>query len=317
MNQDIEKKSMNNTYKLSVIIPAFNYAHLLLQALESVFQQNEEQVQVCVVNDGSTDNTADVIQPYLNSTTLKEGRFIYLEQKNQGPSAARNNGIAHVKGEYVLFLDADDALEDGALKEIINFLTNKPEADFLIGGHYVINKKGDKKYHKADALPENVEQRFVDYIDGKISVSNGASVFRRSFFSRVKYNEALRQIEDVPVFAKALTMSYCYRCDFAFAKIFKHDDSLRNNLGLAKKTNIELLADDLFDANYLPPSLIKYKKRFYGNRCLSLFRRLYKAKQYQSARTYFYKAFFIVPVRALSWRYLSKYIRCLAKANKE
>ncbi len=305
----------SNTYKLSIIIPAFNYGHLLPRAIDSVLQQNEARVQVCVVNDGSTDNTTETMAAYLNNDNFQGDHFIYLEQENQGPSAARNTGIANVSGEYILFLDADDALVEKSLTAILAVLDSKPDADFLIGGHYVVNKEGKAKYHEADTLHKNKVQRFVDYIDGKTSVSNGASIFRRAFFSRVKYNEQLRQIEDVPVFAKALTMDNCYRCDFAFANIFKHDDSLRNNLGLAKKTNIDLLADDLFDAQYLSGDFLKYKKRFYGNRCLSLFRRLYKAKQYQSARTYFYKAFFIVPFRALSWSYLSKYLRCVGKAN--
>jgi glycosyltransferase involved in cell wall biosynthesis len=85
----------------SVVIPTYNRAHLLPQALESVFAQEEKDFEILVVDDGSTDDTEAVLARY-------EGRVRVLRQKNSGPAAARNLGIENARGDYVAFLDSDD-----------------------------------------------------------------------------------------------------------------------------------------------------------------------------------------------------------------
>jgi len=87
--------------KISVVIPTYNNAHFLPEALDSVFAQTFGDVEIIVVNDGSTDNTREVVRAY--------GRtLIYVEQENSGPARARNKGVSFARGEYVAFLDADD-----------------------------------------------------------------------------------------------------------------------------------------------------------------------------------------------------------------
>lgn len=88
---------------ISVIIPTFNHGGLVLQTLESVFAQTLSDYEVIVVNDGSPDNTAEVLAPL-----VRAGRIIYIEQPNSGQAAARNRGFAEAKGEYIAFLDDDD-----------------------------------------------------------------------------------------------------------------------------------------------------------------------------------------------------------------
>jgi glycosyltransferase involved in cell wall biosynthesis len=86
---------------ISVIIPAYNYARYLREAIDSVFAQTYPALELIVVDDGSTDDTPDVVAAYGN-------RIRAIRQQNQGVSAARNSGIAAARGEYVSFLDADD-----------------------------------------------------------------------------------------------------------------------------------------------------------------------------------------------------------------
>jgi glycosyltransferase involved in cell wall biosynthesis len=89
---------------VSVIIPAYNAADYIGVALASVFGQSYTDFEVIVINDGSTDSERLelAIGPYLS-------RIIYLKQQNRGPSAARNLGIQHARGEYLAFLDSDDS----------------------------------------------------------------------------------------------------------------------------------------------------------------------------------------------------------------
>ncbi|MFA5014770.1 MAG: glycosyltransferase [Actinomycetota bacterium] len=91
--------------KISVIIPCYNSARYLPSALDSVFSQTYQDFEVIAIDDGSTDSTREVLDIFLSKYPDK---LRYLYQQNQGPSAARNKGIRHSKGEYVAFLDTDD-----------------------------------------------------------------------------------------------------------------------------------------------------------------------------------------------------------------
>ncbi len=101
--------------KVSVIIPTYNNAEFLSQAIESVIAQTHKDIEIIVVDDGSTDNTRDVMQGYA-------GRAIYIRQENAGPSKARNAGILRAKGEYIAFLDADDVWFPNKIEEQLKTL---------------------------------------------------------------------------------------------------------------------------------------------------------------------------------------------------
>lgn len=93
---------------LSFIIPTYNTVHLLPRCLDSIYNQDipEDRFEVIVVNDGSTDNTETICENYKR----RHQNLIYLKQKNQGQGAARNKGLDRARGEFVMFVDSDDAL---------------------------------------------------------------------------------------------------------------------------------------------------------------------------------------------------------------
>ena len=97
---------MNNP-KVSIIVPCYNQAQYLSEALQSVLGQTYENWECIIVNDGSPDNTKEVAQEWVK----KDSRFIYLYKENGGLSSARNAGLDIAKGDYVQFLDADDILQ--------------------------------------------------------------------------------------------------------------------------------------------------------------------------------------------------------------
>jgi glycosyltransferase involved in cell wall biosynthesis len=114
---------------VSVIIPVFNGARYLGEALDSVFNQSYPSLEVIVVNDGSTDQTAKIACGYPG--------VHYLHQSNQGVSAARNLALDAAKGEYMAFLDADDIWKPEKLTLQLNFMLNNP--DILITGSNAVN----------------------------------------------------------------------------------------------------------------------------------------------------------------------------------
>jgi len=111
-----------NTPSVSVIIPAHNAQRFLAEAIESVLAQSHPLVECIVVDDGSTDQTAEVAGRYGD-------RVRYLHQENAERSAARNNGLSRATGDYVCFLDADDYLAPDKIAEQLAFLEAHPEYD--------------------------------------------------------------------------------------------------------------------------------------------------------------------------------------------
>lgn len=92
---------------ITIVMPAYNVAHYIPRAIESVLQQDYEHWELIIINDGSTDNTLDVIESFAQ----KDSRIKWVNQENQGVSAARNRGLSLAQGRYITFLDADDFYE--------------------------------------------------------------------------------------------------------------------------------------------------------------------------------------------------------------
>ena len=92
---------------VSIIIPCYNQGNLLVNALGSVLKQSLSAWECIIINDGSTDNSAEIAKAFC----AKDKRFTYIYQQNGGSATARNTGLKHVQGKYIQFLDADDIIE--------------------------------------------------------------------------------------------------------------------------------------------------------------------------------------------------------------
>lgn len=112
--------------RISVIIPSFNHGKYLGEAIDSVLQQTYSPLEVIVIDDGSTDNTSDVIKPYLS-------RIQYHHQPNAGIAAARNAGIQLAQGDYLAFLDADDKWSADKLKFQSQVMREDSTLDMIFG----------------------------------------------------------------------------------------------------------------------------------------------------------------------------------------
>ena len=119
---------------VSVIIPCYNHAQFLAQAVESVLTQSYSDFEIIVVDDGSTDNTTEVVRRH------SPVRYVY--QENAGLSSARNTGLRHSRGKFLVFLDADDRLLPHALETGVGCIRERPECAFVSGRCRVIDSKG-------------------------------------------------------------------------------------------------------------------------------------------------------------------------------
>ncbi|MBP5502617.1 MAG: glycosyltransferase family 2 protein [Bacteroidales bacterium] len=127
---------------VSVIIPAYNYAHYLPFTIDSVVEQSLSDWECLIIDDGSTDNTKDVAEKY----SVADRRIKYFYKANGGLSSARNYGLQMAKGKYVIFLDADDMLEKNNLKHLSEFLDNQNGNNAVFGKFVKFYDDGTSEY---------------------------------------------------------------------------------------------------------------------------------------------------------------------------
>lgn len=130
--------------KLSVIIPAYNAEAYLPQCLDSILAQEHQDCEVIVVDDGSTDGTAALLERYPDVKTI--------HQANRGMSTARNRGLDEARGEYILFVDSDDLLTDGALEALVAELSGEDIIAF--NAKKLHDATGEQTYHPTIREPE-------------------------------------------------------------------------------------------------------------------------------------------------------------------
>lgn len=181
--------------KISIIVPVYNSEEYLDRCLNSILDQEFPSFEVILVDDGSTDSSPLICDRYSGT----DPHFITVHQENSGVSAARNTGLNMAQGEYVMFVDSDDALLPYALEDMINSMTDE---DVVIGGYGtfidnvpVIEKKPEiTKSYKGSDYPyffqENLT-RNCEMLD-----SPWAKLFKRKVIGDTRFHEDLNYAED-------------------------------------------------------------------------------------------------------------------------
>ncbi len=144
MEQDhTDDKEFGRPDRVSVIVPTYNRAGMIVDALESVRNQTYRPIELIIVDDGSTDDTGEVIQRYVE-THAEPGRFDirYLHQVNRGTTAARNHGLREATGEFIQHLDSDDRLLPDKLEKQVRILRDDPSIDYVYGRAQYMDEAG-------------------------------------------------------------------------------------------------------------------------------------------------------------------------------
>ena len=148
---------MNNKPLVSVIIIFWNAEEFIQEAIESVFDQTYDQLELLLVDDGSTDASTEIALRYAEQHPLKVRYLEHAGHQNRGMSASRNLGIRHAKGEYIAFLDADDVYLPQKLKEQVPLLQSHPEAAMLFGR--------TQMWFSWTGQPEDIERDYLTEFD--------------------------------------------------------------------------------------------------------------------------------------------------------
>ena len=178
--------------KISVIVPVYNSEAYLENCLNSIIQQTYQNLEIILVNDGSTDGSAAICQRY----KIQDPRVKVYHKSNGGVGSSRNRALEAVTGDYILFVDNDDWLELDHIESLYHLL-KKADADIAIGGHRVIYDSGkiiEKETHENSVLePKKVLERIL-YDDG-IDLSAWGKLYKRYLFNDIKFPKG-RLFED-------------------------------------------------------------------------------------------------------------------------
>ncbi len=301
------------TPKVSVIIPVYNCECYIAQAIESALNQTYSNYEIIVINDGSTDNTRQILQPYLE-------KIRYFYQENQGLSATRNRGIKMAKGELIALLDADDFFLPNKLQEQIAIFDAQPTIGLVQSGWRVVNEIGEKiedvqPWHKSPELD------LVSWLKWKATNPSGM-IFQKKWLERVGgFNENLRRLEDFDIVIR-LALAGCRATWFPKVAVCyrQHSGNMTRNL-LAQIEVEEKILDQLFSHPHLPPEIQELESELrYGSLIWNCWC-LYKGHYFAEMADYLYKSLKFSPVSILKticdWLYYFQYYASLENSSGE
>lgn len=239
---------MNNP-AVSVVIPAYNAGDFIAETLESVFAQTYSPLEIIVVDDGSTDRTAEAVKNYIQEND-NETNLRYIYQQNSGPSAARNLGIKSSTGKYVAFLDADDLWPEDKLTKQAGLMELYPEVVLTFGDM--------RRFSKINGMAESMFMRqkynrefFGDFFYVKDAykkllsrnfIPTGTVMIRRKYFQNgFFFDESLRYVEDLDLWLRiAMNGRIAYSTEVWEYKR-DHDMNVSNNAEIMIKALIEVI----------------------------------------------------------------------------
>ncbi|WP_171051758.1 glycosyltransferase family 2 protein [Alteribacter natronophilus] len=284
----MEKKPL-----VSVIVPCFNSERWIHETLGSIFDQSYPNIEVIVVDDGSTDNTKSIVENYTN-------KVMYYYQKNKGPSAARNLGLKKANGEYIAFLDSDDLWEKEKLSEQIQFLEKNRDVHLVFSNVTVMNEEGVCLYIHSNKVPIDREQLVKKLFLGQITMNTPTITARKeSVISVGGFDEKLPLRED-HFFLMLMAHEF---------KVFHFTKPLVKRRVNEKSMSNTVNADNIFDLNE-PfilksfdkfPYLAKYRRNVYSRLCMGTGKGYWKTENRKKSLKYMVRSLYYDPIQVRNY----------------
>lgn len=216
---------------VSIIIPAFNRAHLIGETLDSIIAQSYINWECLVVDDGSTDTTVSVIEEYVeNDSRIK--LFKRPDSKPKGANACRNIGLNEAEGDYIVFFDSDDLMTENHL-EVKVIGMREFDCDYVITKtqYFNYNNDGINKYYQFDKFPITP----YNYVSQKINWLTYDICLKASLAKSISFNENLQSGQEYNYFSKLVHISTNGEfIDQVVTLRRHHDDSIRSLLSKNK-----------------------------------------------------------------------------------
>lgn len=295
--------------RYSIIIPCYNASAFVGRAIETALRQTRNDCEVLLINDGSTDDTAEIIESY----SRDHGQRVHsLHQENKGPAAARNTGIRAANGEYILFLDADDCLTPCALELLGQAVSASAHAyHFVYAGHYAVDFTGKMKISSPKPKTVTNYKDFKRLLAGKgVSPTIGAIMIHRDCFQTLSYPESIRSNEDLILFAHLFALYTGRSIRDPVVYKYKRHGSLRSDKQ-AITDALHKAPDLLFDSTVLPSEYHKLKPLYKAKRYLEKARIHFQCQEYSEFRKAFYQAVRAHTASVFKIKYLLRFLRSI------
>lgn len=251
--------------KISIIIPIYNTQDYVIECVASAVNQTYQNIEIILVNDGSTDLSMEII-----NQTFDDSRIVTLNQTNQGLSAARNTGIKYSTGEYLFFLDSDDAIVDEAIEILVNNLPDEQEA-IIVGNHVF------------EALIEEVvfDNYGIEY-DGKV-------LSKQEYYQRMLLGTQKEKSNFSSVWGKLYPKKIILQHLFPIGRL--HEDEYVNYLYIDACSQIVFVDSPLYFYRDTPNSITK---RITLKRLIDIFDAYYEKFLFFKKDTYIIKILYSV-----------------------
>jgi glycosyltransferase involved in cell wall biosynthesis len=283
--------------QVSVVIPAYNAMNYLPITLESVLRQTFTDFEVLIIDDGSSDQTAQWAEQ------LVDQRVRLISQTNQGVAIARNTGIAQAQGEYIAFLDADDLWAPTKLAKQVQCLRERPEVGLVHTWMAIIDQQGQPT---GRIVTSDAEGKVWQQLAERNNVYNSSVMVRRSCFERVGNFAPDRQLHPVEDWDMWIRIATQY--PFALIRepllLYRQHATNSSKNWQAMERAFHLVIERTFQA--VSPGLMDIKERSYGyaNICLAWKALQSQDKDHQQASTFCQQALQYHPQLRFSWEYL-------------
>jgi glycosyltransferase involved in cell wall biosynthesis len=261
--------------RVSIIIPTYNRSKLLPEAIESALAQTYPNVEIIVVDDGSTDNTAEVVAQYA-------GKVTYVKQANQDVAAARNTGIRAASGEYLTFLDDDDLMMPTKIVRQVQVLASQPEVALVHCRFYYANEDGEPVYRvgvlpEGDVLPRLFWNNFVWM---------GAPLVRRHCLDQVGWfdEQISAMVADWDMWLRIAQAGYRFGCIQEPLGAYRiHQNSMMSDVATLEHGVFAVL-ERAFSNSHVPAGVTALKEQIYGRARFWISCRYYAAGRWDDAQ---------------------------------
>lgn len=230
-------KEINKKIKVSIVIPVYNVELYLKEALDSVINQTMKDLEIIIVNDGSTDNSLNIIKEY----EKKDTRIKVINQKNKGLSEARNSGLKIARGKYIYFMDSDDYIELDTLNSCYEE-AEKNNLDFL--------------FFDADSF--TVEKIKINNIDYDRSIL--LNTFKVAAGSEYLENLLKNKIYKSPVWLNFIQLEFLKKIDLKFYPRIYHEDELFSFILYLRAKRVSYINRKFFKRRVRSNSIMRSQK---------------------------------------------------------
>ncbi len=240
---------------VSVVIPTYNKEKYIGEAVQSALNQTYKNLEVIVVDDGSTDNTKQVVEELIK----KDGRVKYFYQENQGSAAARNKGLQEASGEFVAFLDSDDTYFPYAIEKMIYLFKTQPENVKLVYGNFVDVTEGkSEKIYREISEPRPKPLLFQQFLIGNPLLPT-ISMLKKDVFDDIGFFDTEFSIaQDYDLWVRLILKYDVAKLNLPVSIYRRHEKQITENQGVLRY-EVDKVALKLF-YSLKPEELIGEKK---------------------------------------------------------